>query len=212
MKILLFVLAALSGYLISGFNPAILLSKALYKKDIRECGSGNPGFTNFKRCFGAVAWLVLALDLLKAAAAVVPMGFLFKAYLGDFTLGAAFTGLFCVLGHAYPVQYRFKGGKGFLVALSTLWAIDWRVGAISTAVMILLLLTTHYMSLSTVSSLLISPVVMLLLNASLPSVLLVALFVLFTAVRHRENFKRLLSGTESKFYLSGKNKQIVNKN
>ena len=96
------------------------------------------------------------------------------------------------------------GGKGFLVALSTLWAVDLRVGAICTAVMVVLLLITHYMSLSTVSSLLIAPVIMALFGASPLPIAFVAVFVIFTAVRHRENFKRLISGTESKFYLRGK--------
>ena len=198
---MIYVLAAVLGYFIAGFNPAILLSRGFYGKDIREQGSGNPGFTNFKRCFGGkLAWAVLVLDMLKAAIAVVPMGFLFKYVMGEFVVGAAFTGMFCVLGHAYPVIYRFKGGKGFLVALSTLWAVDLRVGAISTLVMIALLLITHYMSMSTVVSLLISPIFMALLGAPLPAILFVSAFVCFTAVRHKENFKRLISGTESKFY------------
>ena len=201
MRITVFFMAAALGYLVSGFNPAIILSRAVYKQDIRECGSGNAGFTNFKRCFGGLAWVVLALDMLKAAVTVVPMGFLFERYWGDFGLGAAFTGLFCVLGHAYPVQYGFKGGKGFLVARSTLWAVDLRVGAICTAIMIALLLITRYMSLSTVISLLCAPVIAFFLDKSLPVVLLIAAFGIFTAVRHRENFRRLLNGTESKFYL-----------
>ena len=201
MRIFIFVIAALLGYLVSGFNPAITLSRILYKKDIRQCGSGNPGFTNFKRCFGGVAWIVLLLDMLKAAVVVAPMGFAFREYWGDFALGAAFTGLFCVLGHAYPLQYRFKGGKGFLVSLSTLWAVDLRVGCICTAVMVILLLVSHYMSLSTVSALLLAPIIMIIFDLPLPSVLLVAAFVIFTAIRHRENFSRLLSGTERKFYL-----------
>jgi len=204
MKILLFLLSAILGYIIAGFNPAIILSRLLYKKDIRDCGSGNPGFTNFKRCFGSVAWIVLLLDMLKAAIAVIPMGIIFNLSFQDFTLGAAFTGLFCVLGHAYPLQYRFKGGKGFLVSLSTLWAVDWRIGGICTAIMVILLLVTHYMSLSTVSSLLIAPILMALGDFSLAAVLFVAAFVLFTAIRHRENFHRLITGTERKFYLTKK--------
>ena len=44
MKIFLFIMAALCGYTVAGLNPAISLSKLIYKKDIRECGSGNPGF------------------------------------------------------------------------------------------------------------------------------------------------------------------------
>lgn len=204
MLIFIFCAAAVLGYIISGFNPAIVLSNALYHKDIRECGSGNPGFTNFKRSFGNVAWVVLVMDMLKAAVIVVPAGFLVRGEIGDFALGAAFAGMFCVLGHAFPIQYRFKGGKGFLVALSTLWAVDWRVGGICTAVMVVLLFVTHYMSLSTVTSLLIAPIVMALFGESLHAVLFVAAFVIFTAVRHKENFKRLLSGTERKFYFSKK--------
>ena len=50
--IILFFAAALVSYLVSGLNPAIILSRAIYHKDIRTCGSGNPGFTNFKRSFG----------------------------------------------------------------------------------------------------------------------------------------------------------------
>ena len=65
MKELLYILAAVCGYIVAGFNPAITLSKMIYNKDIRECGSGNPGFTNFKRTFGNKwAWFVLLLKCL----------------------------------------------------------------------------------------------------------------------------------------------------
>ena len=207
MKWLFFPIAALQGYLVCAINPAIFLSRRVYGKDIRECGSGNPGFTNFKRCFGGrIAWLVFLFDMLKAAVVVVPMGLVYGAYFGDFAVGAAFTGLFCVWGHAYPVAYGFKGRKGFLVSLATLWAVDARVGAISTLFMVVLLLITHYMSLSTVVSLLVAPVFLLLFKIHVVAVLLVSTIVLFTAFRHRENFKRLFSGCESKFYLGAKKK------
>ena len=52
MKALLYMAAAIAAYLVAGWNPAITFSKAIYKKDIRSCGSGNPGFTNFRRSFG----------------------------------------------------------------------------------------------------------------------------------------------------------------
>ena len=52
MKSFLFIAAAVCGYVVAGMNPAIALSKAIYKQDIRECGSKNPGLTNFKRTFG----------------------------------------------------------------------------------------------------------------------------------------------------------------
>lgn len=203
MEIWLYIAGALAAYLISGWNPAITFSKAIYKTDIRTCGSKNPGFTNFKRCFGNKwAWFVLALDLLKAALVVLLFAQVFELRMGLYQIGAAFTGLFAVLGHAYPVWYRFKGGKGFLVSLSTVWVTDWRVGLIVTVVMVVLLLTTKYMSLATVAATLCSPLLLLLFHAPLSAVLLNTAVVVFVALRHRENFKRLMAGTESKFTLS----------
>jgi len=200
VKILLYILSALTAYLVAGWNPAITFSKAIYKKDIRECGSGNPGFTNFKRSFGnRWAWFVLLLDLFKAAVVVGISAMLFEQYFGMYQLGAAYTGLFALLGHAFPIWYGFKGGKGFLVSLSTVLVLDWRVGLIATLIMVVLLLTTKYMSLSTVTAMLLCPVFLLLFGTPIKAVLIITAIVLFVAIRHKENFKRLIAGTESKF-------------
>lgn len=205
MKVFLYILAAISGYAVAGMNPAIALSKAIYHKDIRECGSGNPGFTNFKRTFGNKwAWWVLVLDLSKAALAVGLFAFLLSREGVDFQFGAAYTGIFCMLGHAFPLQFRFHGGKGFLVCLSTMYVIDFRVGLIATAVMILLLLTTQYMSLSTTIAMLLCPILLIPFGASLPVILMAAGCVLFMAIRHKENFNRLIQGKESRFTLKSK--------
>ncbi len=201
METIIYFVTALGAYLIGGWNPAITISKAVYKKDIRTMGSGNPGFTNFKRCFGSAAWIVLALDLSKGALAVLSGALLFAREGLNYEFGAVYTGFFAVLGHSYPVWYGLKGGKGFLVALSTLFIADWRVGLISAAVMIVLLLSTSYMSLSTVTSLLAAPFLFLAFGAERAVIILYAVTALFVLYRHRENVKRLFSGTESKFRL-----------
>ena len=206
--ILLLVLAALVGYVVATLNPAIILSRLIYHQDIRECRSGNPGFTNFKRSFGGKwAWWVLVLDLSKAAIVVWLFSHLLCEAGLDRQLAAAYTGAFCLLGHAYPFLYGFRGGKGFLVCLSTVYVIDWRVGLISTFVMCLLLLTTHYMSLSTVTALLLSPLFLYLFGASLVSSLATLGIVAFVALRHHANFGRLFRGCESKFYFRSKEKK-----
>lgn len=200
MKILLYILAALCGYVVAGMNPAIAISKAVYHKDIRECGSGNPGFTNFRRTFGNKwAFVVLFLDLLKAAAITLLFAWLLSRKGVDFQFAAAYTGVFCMLGHAFPFQFKFKGGKGFLVCLSIFFVIDWRVGLIATVLLHVLLLVTKYMSVSTVTTLLVCPILLYLFGASLPVTLVTLGCSLFVAVRHKENFIRLKNGTESKF-------------
>ena len=205
MKVFLYIAAAICGYVVAGMNPAIAISKAVYHKDIRECGSGNPGFTNFKRTFGNKwAWWVLTLDLAKAAVVVGLFAWLLSRQGVDFQFAAAYTGIFCMLGHAFPFQFKFKGGKGFLVCLSTMYVIDWRVGLIATGIMVVLLLITKYMSLSTTLAMLICPILLIPFGASIPVVCMSAACAIFMAVRHKENFKRLIKGTESKFSLKKK--------
>lgn len=194
------LMAAAVAYLIAGWNPAITFSKAIYQRDIRTCGSGNPGFTNFRRTFGNKwAFCVLGLDLAKSAVAVGFFAVLFERYCGCYQLGAAYTGMFAVLGHVYPVWYRFKGGKGFLVGLSAVWVTEPRAGLLATLLMVVLLLLTKYMSLSTVLAMLSCPLLLSVFDASVPTVLFCLAFVVLIALRHRENFRRLRAGTESKF-------------
>lgn len=205
MSVFLYIAAAITAYLVCGLNPAIVLSKAVYHKDIRTCGSGNPGFTNFKRTFGnKLAWWVLLLDLAKSAVVVALFSILFMVFFKDFQFGAAYTSLFVMLGHSYPIWYKLKGGKGFLVYMSAIWFVDWRCGVVALAIMMILLFTTKYMSLSTVCAMLSCPVTLLIVGAPVVIVCLCAACVLFIAWRHRENFKRLIHGTESKFSLKSK--------
>lgn len=124
MNSILFAVSAVIAYLIGGINPAILLSKAIYHQDIRQCGSGNPGFTNFKRVYGSKwAWFVFALDLGKSALLAAVCAALFGHYAGMRQLGAAWAGFFAMLGHVFPVWYCLKGGKGFLVGAAAIFLL-----------------------------------------------------------------------------------------
>ncbi|HIS69783.1 MAG TPA: glycerol-3-phosphate acyltransferase [Candidatus Gallacutalibacter stercoravium] len=205
MEALLYIAAAVCAYLVAGINPAIEISKRIYHKDIRTCGSGNPGFTNFKRTFGNKwAWWVLLFDLCKGAIVTAVFAYLFTAFIGNYQFGAAYTGLFALLGHAYPIWYKFQGGKGFLVYMSVIWFIDWHTGLIALTIMLVLLALTKYMSLSTVVAMLSCPITLVVRQAPVSVVLLCTASVLYIALRHKENFKRLAKGTESKFSLKGK--------
>ena len=137
----------------------------------------------------------------KPPSAVISVvaGLLFRAYVGSWALGVAYAGLFAMLGHAFPIYYGFKGGKGFLVCLSTVWFIDWRAGAIATAVLVIMLPLTKYMSLSTMSALVAGAVAVAAFGGGLAVSIMYAVCVLFVIVRHKQNIVRLVQGTESKF-------------
>lgn len=205
MRIAIWFIAAVLSWYVGGMNLAITLSKAVYHEDIRHQGSGNPGFTNFKRIYGnKYAWFVFSFDLFKGALMCLAFGLWFR-YLGfDFQLGAAYTGLFVMLGHSFPLQYKFKGGKGFLVLLSELFVLDWRAGLIAFALMTILLLTTKYMSLATMCALTVGTICLFIFRCNIPAAVFYAVCVLFMVVRHKENIKRLVKGTENEFRLGSK--------
>ncbi len=215
LKVLLYLGAALSAYLICSVNPAIILSKAIYHQDIRTLGSHNAGFTNFKRCFGGRhAWFVFFLDIAKSLVPCIVFGLLFRSLYDAWQLGVAFTGFFGMLGHAYPIWYRFQGGKAFLVYVATVFMVDWRVGLIAFGLFLLLLFTVKYMSLASLSTALSAPVALFLFdlldgNGSLNVWVLVLclLCALLLVFRHKANIVRLIHGEEKKFSLFGKSKQ-----
>lgn len=205
MKILAFVIAAVVPYLLAGLNPSIVLSGLIYHQDIRTQGSKNPGFTNFKRVYGwKFAWLVFLLDLCKGVLVCLLSGYLFRYAWGSFQLGAAYGALFAMLGHAYPVWYRFKGGKTVMVWLASIWFVDWRAGLIAVGVFLLLLFTVKIMSLASISAGIAFVIALGFLGTSHVAVLpLCAVSVLLLIWRHKANISRLLSGTESRFNLFG---------
>lgn len=121
---LILFLLFLGSYLIGCFNNAIFISK-LKKSDVRKVGSGNPGTLNMSRNFGLkIGLLTLFLDMLKGVIPCVvgfivlknvPIKTLFNLSLGEFKmydLGMYACGFFAVIGHIFPVFFKFKGGKG----------------------------------------------------------------------------------------------------
>ena len=113
-----FAIAAVACYIIGCFNFAVLIAH-FKKKDIREMGSGNPGTMNMTRSlglkFGAINFFC---DVLKGGLPVLAGYLLFKGYVfagtdivvSDFA--RYFFGLWVIIGHIFPVNMKFKGGKG----------------------------------------------------------------------------------------------------
>ena len=217
-----FLICLIVPYLLGQLNFAIILSKKQFGVDIRNYGSGNGGTTNMLRTFGKKSALItLAGDVGKAVVACL-VGYIFLGRLGAFI-----AGLFCILGHTMPIKYKFRGGKGvacvaaviLMTDLGNAWYLPITFFAMLT-MFALIALGLKFVSLASVMCMLVYPLMMhemeMIIQSSVGVVLtesgiytIVALLMAILIVfMHRENIKRLLSGTESKLDLKGKKKTL----
>ena len=208
---LLTLLGAVIAYLLGGLNFAIIISKYKFKDDIRRFGSGNAGMTNMLRTYGkAAAAFTLLGDMAKAAVSVL-IGTLLAG-----EAGAYIAGLACVLGHAFPCYYDFKGGKGIVVTATMLLCLEPLVFLILFAIFALIVLSTKYLSLGSIIGMLIYPLLLNrmypFLNGGVPEGAVAAIVSILNTILviwlHRENIKRLMEGKENKFSLKKKDKFV----
>ena len=177
------------GYLFGSIPFGLLLTRLAGKGDVREIGSGNIGATNVLRTGSRwLAALTLALDCLKATAAILIAQLLFGRELAAFAASGA------LIGHLYPVWLGFRGGKGVATLLGILLALLWPAALVYAAVWLFLLMTLRISSLAGMTAAATAPIVAYALNSSyVPLLLGFALLVLW---KHRENILRLRKGTE----------------
>ncbi len=198
MLIVFIAVTALCGYILGAVNGAIITSKIIYKKDIRDYGSGNAGITNFYRVFGTGgAALVAAIDVLKVVGPILLGGWLLGKY-GYSVEGRELAGLCAMLGHCFPVFYGFRGGKGVLAGGAMILLIDWRVAAVSWGLFILAVLITRYVSLGSILAAAAYPITAAIFIGRPAAVILAAAAAVLLIGRHHANISRLIHGTESK--------------
>lgn len=208
-----FALAAIIPYLLGGINSAIIVTKIKSGEDIRTLGSGNAGLTNTLRTQGkAAALFVLLGDVLKGVLSVVLVRVAFNLLagvdVGNPESGMMWVlflaGVFAILGHVFPVYYGFKGGKGILVTVSVLLAIDWLPAVLLFGIFAVIVAVTRYVSLGSIVAAILYPVTILAFGLvwNNPSVVLNTVFSALIGglivFMHRQNIKRLLSHTENK--------------
>lgn len=204
IMIIILAVSAVISYLVGGVNGAIIMSKLVYHQDIREHGSGNPGFTNFKRVYGnnPISWIVMVFDILKTAICVAITATVLSKVGGSFQFGAAFSGLFCMIGHCFPIWYGFRGGKAFMAGFGTIWFVNWKMALIAMAVFLIVLGICKYMSVASCTASLTCPVALFFLGYDTIAVWILCLIsALLVIVRHRSNFVKLAHHEESKFHL-----------
>lgn len=210
------LLCIIIPYLLGSINFGVIISNKEYHDDIRTHGSGNAGATNMLRTYGTKAALLTMLgDMLKAVLAVGLGYFLVGAHainpetsriipVDEF--GAAIAGLFVMLGHMFPIFFKFKGGKGVATSAMVILMISPITCLFCFIIFVIIVVGTKYVSLGSIMGLIFYPIILSAFSggrnptASIMAVLM-ALAVVFM---HRENIKRLASGTERKISLGKK--------
>ena len=204
-----FALCYLMGSVIFG----VIVSKLTAGVDVRQKGSGNAGATNVMRTVGVkAALLTFVCDAAKCAAAILITKYLIliplvkDAAIPDF-LGIEYMqyllGFFAMLGHSYPVFFKFKGGKAVASSVGVMFCIDWRVASFVLLIFIVCVLLTRIVSLGSVVGAVQFVVLSFVYSTGsdlltrIYITLLAALVGLLVIVRHSENIKRLIKGEES---------------
>ena len=211
------------SYLLGSIPFGYLLVRLFRRQDIRTTGSGNIGATNVARTGSkGLAIATLLLDALKGYAAVpfafwiagrqrlegpIPTSVYDRANPGmsshTILLLAALAAFVAILGHMFPVWLRFKGGKGVATAAGSFVALAPRAMLVALLLFILIVALTRYVSLGSIVAGIAFPLCVWWLNpaerTTAPILLIIAASSLLIILRHKDNIRRLLAGTENRF-------------
>lgn len=204
-----YIIIAVIAYLIGSINFSIILSKRMAGFDIREKGSRNAGTTNMLRSVGKKAAVItLICDILKGVVSIliaVLVGKIIKNL--DNALLVQLAGIFVIIGHTFPVFFKFKGGKGIATALGVLLMINWQIGLICLIFALVLMALTKMVSVGSIAAAILFPILVAFIDQNyivptsnsnwsyLVFSIIVSLLVIFN---HRANVQRILNGTENR--------------
>jgi acyl phosphate:glycerol-3-phosphate acyltransferase len=200
--LILEIVAIVVCYLLGSVSFSVLLAKILKGIDIRQHGSGNAGATNTLRVLGkGPAILVLALDVIKGIAAV----WIGRWLGGDNAWLPGLCGIAAIIGHNWPLYFRFRGGKGIATAIGVLATLCFIPAFIAGIIAILSIVFTRYVSLGSLIFVVLTPVFLLIADYSWPIFWTSLIICIFAFWRHRSNIVKLVQGRENKLG-SGKGK------
>lgn len=218
MDIFLVIVAVALAYLLGSLNFAVIIGKLFAHKDVRDFGSGNAGMTNVMRVFGVLPGLLtFLLDVLKGFVACYIGKFVIFEYLLEKNpnsqiflpvYGALLCGLFCMLGHVFPVFFGFKGGKAVAVSVGIFYVAHWQAITAALIIFVILLLVTRIISISS----LVATTTVFVVSCIIPPTsgnhivaIVLTLFMCFIVfIKHKDNIKRLIRGEEKPIFGKGK--------
>ena len=190
------LLIILFAYLVGSVSSGIIVSQIFNLPDPRTIGSKNPGATNVMRSGNKKAAIFTLLgDLLKAILVLA-----IAEYLGFNDLIIVCVALAVLIGHIYPIFYKFQGGKGVATAIGILFALNFKLALIVASIWLLVFGIWRYSSLAAIVAAISAPIIaiFILRDQSLYCIAFtfITIIILF---KHQTNIKKLLSGTELKF-------------
>lgn len=205
----LLILGGILAYFIGAIPTAVWFGKLVHGVDVREHGSGNPGATNTFRVLGKRAGtIVMLVDIAKGllatfiATVMLKMGVIPEDKL---IITKLIYGMIAVFGHIFPIFIRFKGGKGVATLLGMMIGIEPMVALFSSLIFLAILLTTKYVSLSSMFGALSFPLMLIFIPRFKTGEPILVMFGFFLALvviwSHHKNVKRLIQGEENKTHL-----------
>ncbi|MBQ6401112.1 MAG: glycerol-3-phosphate 1-O-acyltransferase PlsY [Firmicutes bacterium] len=198
------ILAAvyLAAYFLGNISPSTILARAR-GIDIKKEGSGNAGTTNALRVMGKKAAIItLVVDILKGVVAVL------LGWLAAGQIGAMGCTLAVMLGHVWPIVFRFKGGKGVATSFGALLALNPLIALIELLIVAVATLISKRMSLGSVTGIILLPAVAFWRMPEFTGIAVILAVVML--IKHRENIVRLVHGEEPKLGFLDKDKKEKN--
>ena len=201
------VLLILIAYVLGSIPNALWVGKTFKNIDVREHGSKNTGSTNAARVLGAkLGIFTLILDILKGALPTY-LGIVLGANLltraaGIDKLDIIVIGMAAILGHTFSLFLKFKGGKAVATTLGVFLVLVPYAILILLVVFFVIFGLTKYVSLASIVSAVALPITVYLTTRHIPLTVLGIIIGLLVIIRHKENIKRLINGTESKLTFS----------
>ena len=210
-----YIIVGIIAYLIGSISFSVIVSKQMAGFDVREKGSGNAGSTNVLRTVGKKAALItLICDILKGVVAIaiaVLVGLMVKSETIDDALLVQIASVAVIIGHTFPIFFKFKGGKGVATSLGVILILNWKVGLICLIFALSLMILSRIVSLGSISTAILFAILaipfedgFIIEGNYFVFALIMAFIVIFN---HRTNVKRLINGTENRLSFKKKDKE-----
>ncbi|HYA25857.1 MAG TPA: glycerol-3-phosphate 1-O-acyltransferase PlsY [Terriglobales bacterium] len=194
-----YLVTAAYSYLLGSIPFGYILIRTFHGQDVRQTGSGNIGATNVSRTSPALGAITLILDALKGAAAVLITRRLFPGQ----TVLLAMAAFMAIAGHVFPLWLRFRGGKGVATGLGSLVVLVPKAVLVLIGIFVVIFLAFRYISLASIITAALFPVVAWIVHPYPESPRILALFAgasLLIIAKHHGNIRRLLAHTEPRFH------------